>query len=163
MFPRLLVFAAVTALMAACAAPDSRVAAPQAPLVVTPPAERADAPVVRRDLPDTQVPPLASIPSRPQTAPRAPATAATPIVVPADAIYVCVVDSGDTRRQTVIEFVPKVHQLCRRHPEMGPCQYERNACRSAGGRVFAAAGQEITMAHEAEYDRKVMRVRFRAN
>jgi hypothetical protein len=57
-----------------------------------------------------------------------------------------------------------VHQLCRRHPEMGPCQYERNACRSAGGRVFAAAGgQEITMATEAEYDRKVMRVRFRAN
>ena len=85
------------------------------------------------------------------------------VTVPADAVYVCVVDESGTRRQTVIEFVPKVHELCRRHPEMGPCQYERNACRAAGGRVFAAGGQEITMATEAEYDRKVMRVRFRAN
>jgi hypothetical protein len=29
--------------------------------------------------------------------------------------------------------------------------------------VFAANGPEITMATEAEYDKKVMRVRFRAN
>jgi hypothetical protein len=85
-------------------------------------------------------------------------------VVPADAIYVCVVDERGTRRQTVIEFAsPKVYELCRRHPEMGPCQYERNVCRAAGGRVFAASGQEITLATEAEYDRKVLRVRFRAN
>ena len=53
--------------------------------------------------------------------------------------------------------------LCRKHPEMGPCQYERNNCRASGGRVFAADGVEITMATEAEYDKKVMRVRFRAN
>lgn len=161
MFPRLLIVASIAALIAACATPESRVAAPTVPLVVTPPAERADAPVVRRELREAPLPPIASIPPRPDLP--APAPALPPIVVPADAIYVCVVDSGGTRRQTVIEFVPKVHQLCRRHPEMGPCQYERNACRSAGGRVFAAAGQEITMATEAEYDRKVMRVRFRAN
>jgi len=46
---------------------------------------------------------------------------------------------------------------------MGPCQYERDVCRSSGGRVFAAGGFEITRAVEAEYDRKVMRVRFKAN
>jgi hypothetical protein len=46
---------------------------------------------------------------------------------------------------------------------MGPCQYERNVCRAAGGRVYAANGEEITMRTEAEYDRKVLRVRFRAN
>jgi hypothetical protein len=46
---------------------------------------------------------------------------------------------------------------------MGPCQYERNVCRAAGGRVYAANGREITLATEAEYDRKVMRVRFRSN
>jgi hypothetical protein len=46
---------------------------------------------------------------------------------------------------------------------MGPCQYERNNCRARGGRVFAAGGIEITMATEAEYDKKVMRTRFRAN
>ena len=161
MIRQFLLPAILAALVAACSAPDSRVGTPSVPLVVTPPTERADAPVVRRELPETPVPPIASIPSRPETL--APSPTVVPIVVPADAIYVCVVDSDGTRRQTVIEFVPKVHQLCRRHPEMGPCQYERNACRSAGGRVFAAAGQEITMATEAEYDRKVMRVRFRAN
>jgi len=46
---------------------------------------------------------------------------------------------------------------------MGPCQYERNLCRSSGGRVFAAGGQEITRQTEDEYDRKVLRVRFRTN
>ena len=163
MHRHLLLSVVVAVLLAACAAPEPR--GPAVPLVVTPPAERADAPVVRRELPESPTPPIASIPARPDTAPAPAPGVATlpPIVVPSEAIYVCVVDSGGTRRQTVIEFVPKVHQLCRRHPEMGPCQYERNACRSAGGRVFAAAGQEITMATEAEYDRKVMRVRFRAN
>ena len=40
---------------------------------------------------------------------------------------------------------------------------ERNACRSQGGRVFAANGSEITMATEAEYDKKVRRVTFKSN
>jgi len=53
--------------------------------------------------------------------------------------------------------------MCSKHPEMGPCQYERNACRRQGGRVFAANGSEITMATEAEYDKKVRRVTFKAN
>ena len=151
----------LVALLAACGSPDPRPPQPAEPLAVTPPAERAEAPVVRRELPEKPLPPVASIPPPAQRT--APPPLATPVVVPADAIYVCVVDQGGTRQQTVIEFIPKVHQLCRRHPEMGPCQYERNACRNAGGRVFAAGGQEITMATEAEYDRKVMRVRFRAN
>jgi hypothetical protein len=46
---------------------------------------------------------------------------------------------------------------------MGPCQYERNLCRRSGGRVYASDGREITMATEAEYDRKVMRVRLKSN
>jgi len=49
-----------------------------------------------------------------------------------------------------------------KHPEMGVCQYEREACRASGGRVFDARGTEITKQIEAEYDKKVMRVRFRA-
>jgi hypothetical protein len=65
-------------------------------------------------------------------------------------------------RNTAIEFVPKVKELCARHPEMGVCQYEREACRASGGRVFDAKGREITKQIEAEYDKKVMRVRFRA-
>lgn len=150
----------VVASLAACQTSDQRTAQPPVPIAVTPPAERADAPVVRRDLPERPVPPVASVPS-PDARLAPPPTA--PVVLPADAIYVCVVDKDGTRQQTVIEFNPRVHALCKRHPEMGPCQYERNACRNAGGRVFAAGGQEITMATEAEYDRKVMRVRFRAN
>ena len=155
------ILVATLALVSCSGTPEPRTQAPAAPLVVTPPAERADAPVVRRDVPDTAIPPVASAAPRRDAPPAAPPV--PPVVVPADAIYVCVVDSQGTRRQTVIEFVPKVHELCRRHPEMGPCQYERNACRASGGRVFAASGQEITLATEAEYDRKVMRVRFRAH
>ena len=134
---------------------------PREPVHVTRPGEAGGAPVVRSPgvvQPPTSIPPVASA---------APTATVTPppagIVVPADAIYVCVTDNGGQQAQTVIAFAPNVHALCRRHPEMGPCQYERNVCRSAGGRVFAANGQEITMATEAEYDRKVMRVRFRSN
>jgi hypothetical protein len=153
MHSRFLFVLAASALVVGCGTPETT-RTPAPPLAVTPPAEREDAPVVRRPMPEKTVPPVAVAP---------PSAALPPIVVPADAIYVCVVDRDGTRQQTVIEFVPKVHQLCRRHPEMGPCQYERNACRAAGGRVFAAAGQEITLATEAEYDKKVTRVRFRAN
>jgi hypothetical protein len=36
-------------------------------------------------------------------------------------------------------------------------------CRRSGGRVYAGGGVEITLQTEAEYDKKVMRVRFKAN
>jgi hypothetical protein len=65
-------------------------------------------------------------------------------------------------RYTAIEYEPKVKELCAKHPEMGVCQYERENCRASGGRVYDAKGAEITKQIEAEYDRKVMRVRFRA-
>jgi len=85
------------------------------------------------------------------------------VSVPAGAQYVCVVEKDGRREQTTIQFGAKVAAMCQKHPEMGPCQYERNLCRRSGGRVYAAPGVEITMATEAEYDKKVMRVRFRAN
>jgi hypothetical protein len=91
-----------------------------------------------------------------------PTSAASQVAAPPDALYVCVTEGRDGTRRTAIEFAPNVEALCRRHPEMGPCQYERNVCRKRGGRVFAAGGAEITMATEAEYDRKVMRVRMRS-
>lgn len=90
-----------------------------------------------------------------------PSRSTPPVVVPAGSIYVCVSESGGVRRETAIAFSPEVGALCAKHPEMGPCQYERNACRSSGGRVYAAGGVEITLQMEAEYDRKVMRVRVR--
>jgi hypothetical protein len=119
------------------------------PAPVATPSAAESAPVVRTPLPEAPV-----------ATPRAPSAA---VVVPPGVQYVCVVDTGSERRQTTIEFAPKVADLCARHPEMGPCQYERNLCRRGGGRVYAAGGVEITTATEAEYDRKVMRVRFKAN
>ena len=131
---------------------------PREPVPLTPPEDAAGAAVVRRPLPEA--PPAVAMANA--APPSAPATV-PPIVVPAGSQYVCVADANGERRQTAIEFVPKVADLCRKHPEMGPCQYERNLCRHSGGRVYADGGAEITMQTEAEYDRKVMRVRFKAN
>jgi hypothetical protein len=66
---------------------------------------------------------------------------------------------GKRSDNAAIELEEKVAALCRRHAELGPCQNARNACRRSGGRVYAADGSEITQADEAEYDKKVMRVR----
>jgi hypothetical protein len=79
--------------------------------------------------------------------------------IPTGAVYVCVAGSGKDRTIAAIELEEKVAALCRRHTEMGPCQNARNACRRSGGRVYAADGSEVTQADEAEYDKKVMRVR----
>ena len=79
--------------------------------------------------------------------------------IPTGAVYVCAAGSGRDRTIAAIALEEKVAALCRRHTEMGPCQNARNACRRSGGRVYAADGSEVTQADEAEYDKKVMRVR----
>lgn len=126
--------------------------APKEPVPITPKADVPGAAVSRR--PVEPIPPLAAV---------APSAAAAAIIVPPDTLYVCVSGTGGQQTQTSIAFDKKVGELCRRHPEMGPCQYERNICRRSGGRVYAANGAEITTQTEAEYDKKVMRVRFQAN
>jgi len=80
--------------------------------------------------------------------------------IPTGAVYVCATGSGKNRTVAAIDLEEKVAALCRRHTEMGPCQNARNACRRSGGRVYAADGSEITRADEAEYDKKVMRLRL---
>ena len=153
----------VAAALGACTTPPA-VEQPREPLPLTPPGAAAGAAVVRQPLPEPVVPSLALAPPTTLPAPAPPAAVA--IVVPPDTQYVCVSDSdsGGQRQQTSIQFSsPKVRDLCKKHPEMGPCQYERDICRRSGGRVFAANGVEITLQTEAEYDRKVLRVRFRAN
>ena len=143
-------FALVVLVLAAIAGCTAREPLPQ-----TAPRDVAGAAVARRPVPET--PPLPAPPAA--RAEREPAS----ITVPADAQYVCVSEANGERTQTAISFSPKVAQLCRRHPEMGPCQYERNLCRQSGGRVYAQGGVEITLDTEAEYDRRVMRVRFKSN
>ena len=137
--------AALASMLTACSAPM--------PVPVTPPGERAGAAVVRK--------PVATAPARVEAS-----TVIAPpvaVVIPAGSQYVCVTDTAGTHAETAIAFAPKVAALCLRHPEMGPCQYERNLCRRSGGRVFAAGGVEINTATEAEYDRHVLRVRFKSN
>ena len=126
--------------------------------------ETAAAAVTRRPIPATAPTTGTSASPAIAVAPGAvPQPPGPTVVVPAGAIYVCVSESGGTPQHTAIGYEGKTDALCRKHPEMGPCQYERNACRRGGGRVYAADGTEITMTTEAEYDRKVWRVQFRAN
>jgi hypothetical protein len=127
------------------------------PVPLTPPADVPGAAVVRRPVPE----PGASAAAPPAAA--APKAAEAAVVIPEGALYVCVADKDGVRQTTAIEFAPKVGVLCAKAPEMGPCQYERNVCRGSGGRVYAANGMEITMQTEAEYDKKVMRVRLKSN
>jgi hypothetical protein len=146
-------------LLAACGAPP-----PPGPPVVLPEPGAPVPPVVRRpiDALPAPAPPTAALPApAPGTAP--PPAAEPPIVLPAGAVYACVVDSAGERKVTAIELAPKVAELCAQNPEMGPCQYEREVCRTGGGSVFAADGKEITKATEAEYDRRVLRVRINSN
>jgi hypothetical protein len=72
-------------------------------------------------------------------------------------------ESTDGQRRTTIVLPGPVEALCRKAPEMGPCQYEREACRRSGGKVMTADGTEITREKEAEYDRRVMRIRMKSN
>jgi hypothetical protein len=86
------------------------------------------------------------------------------IVVPPNTQYVCVSETNSERKQTSIEFSPKVAALCSKHPEMGPCKYERDVCRRSNGRVYTSNGVEITQQTEAEYNKRIiMRVVFKSN
>jgi len=142
--------------LTACSGP----APDRQPLPTTPPGEAAGAAVVRRTLPESTPPPAPPVAASPVNPPAAPTLA---IAAPPGALYVCVSGVGAQLRQTSIEFAPGVGELCRKHPEMGPCQYERDACRRSGGRVLAADGSEITRSVEDEYDKRVMRIRLRSN
>jgi hypothetical protein len=96
-------------------------------------------------------PPGGSIPPEGPSAP-------PPLV--AGALYSCVRTAQGMASARAIAFEPAVESLCRRHPEMGPCQYERENCRRSGGRVYTAEGREVTRQVEDEYDRRVLRVRL---
>jgi hypothetical protein len=149
---RIVAIAAVVLALAGCAT-----APPQSALPVTPPQDVAASPIVRTPLAPTPLPPPASDTEKLSAPPL------LPVVVPPNTLYVCVIDTQGVRQQTAIEFSPKVGALCRKHPEMSACQYERNICRRSGGRVFAANGMEITQLTELEYDKRVLRVIFRAD
>jgi hypothetical protein len=151
---RIIALASVVLVLAGCA---SAPVPPTAMVPVTPPQDVAASPIVRTPIAQTPLP--APTPDTEKVA----AALLLPVVVPPNTLYVCVTDTQGVRQQTAIEFWPKVGTLCRKHPEMSACKYERSLCRRTGGRVFAANGIEITQLTELEYDKRVMRVVFRAD
>ncbi len=112
----------------------------------------------RQTTPKSAAPAVSAPPPKATPAPTA-AIALPSMQLPPGPIYVC--DVAGVR--TPIAYAENVESLCRRHPEMSVCQYERNACRHGGGRVYTANGEEVTPAVEAEYDRKVRRVTFQSD
>ncbi len=114
----------------------------------TPPPQSKSAPAAAK----ATAPVAAVAPPLPAVAPPTVALPATDL--PAGPIYFC--DVGGVR--TPLALAPGVENLCRRHPEMSACQFERSACRATGGRVYTSKGEEVTPAVEARYDERVRRV-----
>lgn len=143
-----------TVVLAACQA-ETPPPAPSSPAMVQAPQPAPASPVVAAAQPLAQgvipVPPADALPSTDLPSTDLPSTD-----LPDGPIYFC--DSNGVREPMALE--PRVETLCRRHPEMGPCQYARNACRQGGGRVFTSKGEEVTLAVEKRYDERVARVRL---
>lgn len=121
-----------------------------------PPAE----PPVTGAVAPAPAPPAAPAPRAEPAVPAPAAAVALPsTVLPPGPIYYCDVAG----QRSALDLPAAIESLCRRHPEMGPCQYERDGCRSRAGRVYTSLGEEVTRAVEVEYDRRVHRVRFQAD
>ena len=76
--------------------------------------------------------------------------------------YECVKGKAGAESRAAIAFPEQSGRICARFPAMGPCQYEREACRATGGRVIRFDGTEITKDVEKEYDKQVQRFRLNA-
>ena len=76
--------------------------------------------------------------------------------------YECVKGKSGAESRAAITFPEQSGRICARFPAMGPCQYERQMCRAAGGRVIRFDGVEITTDVEKEYDKQVQRFRLNA-
>lgn len=76
--------------------------------------------------------------------------------------YECVKGKAGAETRVAIMFPENSGRICARFPAMGPCQYQRDACRATGGRVIRFDGTEITKDVEKEYDKQVQRFRLNA-
>lgn len=76
--------------------------------------------------------------------------------------YQCLSSNNTGGTSAPIVLPENTLRVCSRFPAMGPCQYERDACRAKRGRVIRFDGVEITKEVEAEYDKQVQRFRLNA-
>jgi hypothetical protein len=148
-----------TLLIAGCAQtpPPSPTAAPDSSIVPTSPSVAA---------PSTPTPSVAPAPKPMEAPPAATNAQPDPRIIATTSVLT---PSGKTRyecvkgsNRTPIGLPEGSERVCSRFPAMGPCQYERDACRASGGRVIRFDGTEITKEVENEYDRQVQRFRLNA-
>lgn len=157
--------APVAPIPAPTAAPDSSIVAPAPKVAAAPvvapvapppaPAAVAAAQPVQPGLPG-------ALPAQPIT--RDPKVVATAAALTPDGAtrYSCERGPAASATRSNIELPEGTSRICSRFPAMGPCQYERAACRAGGGRVIRFDGVEITKEVELEYDRQVQRFRLNA-
>src|SRR5882672_2461191 len=123
---RVFTLLAVAMAFSACTMPSLE----KQPVPITSIDESRGAAVVRRPILEPAPP---SVAGEPATVPK-PYAPLPAIVVPPNTQYVCVAETNGVWQQTSIVFSAKVADLCRKHPEMGPCKYERDVCRRSSGR-----------------------------
>ena len=154
--PRPIVVAPVAPVppVAAIAPAHPAVVAPLAPLMPAIPPKDGAATSVRAAT-------GAVAPSRSQLSAGQIATAASPTPT-GTTRYECVKGNVGVEARVAIVFPENSGRICARFPAMGPCQYEREACRASGGRVIRFDGAEITKEVESEYDKQVQRFRLNA-
>ncbi len=159
---RSVVFASVAAALLYGCAQTPPVPPADAPASATAPAAPSAPPVSVKEPEVVAVaPPSAPPAAAPQTtySNNANAIATTAALTPGgQARYACEVGGAKSK----IELPPGTDRICSRFPAMGPCQYERDACRAKGGRVIRFDGVEITKDIESEYDKQVQRFKLNA-
>jgi hypothetical protein len=116
------------------------------------------------ETPPPPAPPAAAVASSPVAPMRASAAtiATTAALTPSGVVrYRCATGKAPNETRTPIELPAGSERVCSRFPAMGPCQYERDACRAKGGRVIRFDDVEITKDIEREYE-QVQRFRLNA-
>jgi len=137
--------------------PPVAITSPATPAVVTPPAIPPDRPGANAV--ESAAGNVAPARGQPPASQIATVAAVTP---PGTTRYECVRGKEGAERRSAIVFPESSGRICARFPAMGPCQYEREACRASGGRVIRFDGIEITTEVEREYDKQVQRFRLNA-
>lgn len=137
--------------------PPVAITSPAQPAVVTAPA----IPPRQSSATSVESPSGAVAPARGQPSASQIATVAA-VTPPGTTRYECVTGREGAETRSAITFPENSGRICARFPAMGPCQYERSACRARGGRVIRFDGVEITTDVEKEYDKQVQRFRLNA-